>query len=169
MPSVPNVATNGGSPSATTSTPLATPNATPTPTAAASPAARPLSFVSERRHHDAAETQHRAHRQVDALRHDDERHRQRKQQQHRRLDADVEDVGQRRKPVPKIANTTSSTTSRYAAPGMVRLKADTTGLLMHRQLQDARFAQLRSRELADDALVAHHVRAIADRHHLRQL
>ena len=46
MPRVPSVATNGGSPRPTTSSPFARPNAAPTPTAAASATGSGRPFIS---------------------------------------------------------------------------------------------------------------------------
>ena len=118
MPSVPSVVMNGGMPTTAISTPLREAEAR---------SDRQRRQEGERRRagrdhrdgkHDGREGEHRADRQVEALGHDDERHRQREQQQDRRLREDVRDIGRRRKSrawsAPKTAH---STTSTMATPG----------------------------------------------------
>ena len=89
MPSVPSVATNGGIPAIATSRPLATPKARPTTSAAASAEQHDRSKSETIARITRGQRQHGAHRQIQPLAHDDERHRQRQQRQDRGLHAEL--------------------------------------------------------------------------------
>ena len=97
MPSVPRVATNGGMPSRTTSSPLATPNAMPDARTARTSAAIRLpplasSIASTTPARPSTAPIDRSRPSLMMI----ERHRQREQQQRRRLHADVEEIRHRR-------------------------------------------------------------------------
>ena len=97
-PSVPSVATNGGRcRAAPPGSRWPMPNAEPT--ASRGQRSRAIRAGRHQRHgeDDRRQREHRAHRQVEPLGHDDERHRQRQQQQHGRLDQDVGEIGGRGK------------------------------------------------------------------------
>src|SRR5262252_47943 len=159
-PSVPSVATKGGKPSVTTSNPFATPNARPTLTAASSAVTNRYSFISIVASTTPAklstapiDRSRPSLMMISVI--------------GKASSSSTDDCTPMlsrfaavAKPDPKIAKTTTRIASRYAAPG--------TLFMVHRRSQDVRLAQLVALQFADDALVAHHVRAIADRDDLGQ-
>src|SRR5690349_14177505 len=158
MPSVPSVATNGGTPSATTSAPFERPNDRPTPTAAASATARRCSFISSvamttpARLSTAPMERSRPSVMMTSVigsasssRTDD-------------CTPMFSRFAAVANPEPNTANTTASSASTYAAPLF----------MVHGELQDVGFAQIAALQFSDDPLVAHHIGAVAHGHHLRQ-
>ena len=118
MPSVPSVAMNGGMSNTAISTPLPRPKHKPDRQRRQEGERRRAGRHHRDGEHDGGEGEHRAHRQVEALGHDDQRHRQREQQQDRRLHEDVRDVGRRCEiPGSVTPNMAHSTTSTIATPG----------------------------------------------------
>src|SRR5262245_7642837 len=166
IPSVPRVATNGGSPSLTTNNPFINPNASPTPTAAANATPR----LSPRTSADARTTPvrprtapiERSSPSVMITKVIGSASKRR-----------VEDwipifktFGSEAKPVANAANVIPRMTIRKATPGM-RAKANLA--MLHGHLENVLFRQFLSLEFADNLLIPQNVGPVAYRNKFRQL
>jgi hypothetical protein len=131
--------------SSATRQPFNTPKPRPTASAAAKRERRRAGGDDRHGERDRGEGEHRAHREIEALGHDDQRHRQREQQQDGRLDQDVLCIRQRGEVRICHGENGDQQHQRDRDPGHAQDHAGGRGSLVHPQAHDIGLGQLVAR------------------------